>query len=97
MRRKIWYALAMVLFFGLLPVAVNNVYADSHIWGVKVPDGDYAWTYDTKKNVLSFCIVPKDAKENLNAEVMCLAYPKQVKHLSEYDKFIYGEEVPSPF
>jgi hypothetical protein len=85
MKRKIYIALAMILFLGLLPIAVSNLYASPV--GIVTLDGKYAWVYNTETSTLSFCIVPEGAENDANAQVACLAYPKKVKPVSAFDEW----------
>jgi hypothetical protein len=58
--------------------------------GFVTPGGSYAWAYDEEEHKIFFCVVPLDKGTD---SISCIVYPNAVKHLSEYDEFIYEEPI----
>lgn len=62
--------------------------------GVVTRGGSYAWAYDEEKRSLFFCIVPLQPPVGEGSNnISCIVYPREIKHLSEYDKFINEEPI----
>jgi hypothetical protein len=56
----------------------------------KSPQSVYGWIYNTKTKTLQLCTQMGGQTYDPMSKVICLEYPKKVKHLSEFEEFTTG-------
>jgi len=86
----------LALFWAILAVwllvqPLKTWAADDTIRGDQVATKEHGsthgWVYNNKTQTLQFCMQVSGQQYDAMAEVLCIAYPKKVKPISEYDSF----------
>jgi hypothetical protein len=65
---------------------VDEVVKEDQV-ATKEPNSAHGWVYNNKTKVLQFCLQTTGEEYDENAEVLCISYPKKVKHIDAYDSF----------